>query len=536
MPLCQHCTLVTIAPLVDHDMLFHPNLANITSGAEQGCEFCSLCWHALQKDNRGSVGRGQLDNLLRGESAWEEGKPWTPSMWLRGWHFSHRGRSGAKIEISCGMSSYSALRGPDINPSPSVKADLEIYELPGQPSNYKLAGRRSTVHQNPELYIQLIQAWLHNCCTQHTACRPASGNEPEMPTRVIDVGEGKDKPTFVRLVSTKGMREKYMALSYCWGSDTAGILTLNPSTYTTFTQGVKMSELARTHRETIFLAHAIGIRYIWIDALCIIQGDIADWERESKMMARVYGNAVLTVIAGRSAGTKDGFIANDLAGHGPPPCQLPVNGPGPVSSSTLTVGLCRNETVGPVTGRGWCFQEGKLSRRAVVFGEQQLIFRCATEEVFENGTARATNPPRNLKPVGNNVRAEVPLTPQEEALKVWYKSLFEFTQCSLSNPHDIFAASTAVAQQTSAALQSRYLAGIWEVDIVRGLLWRPHYQHPVTRGKMASAVRPKATKLTKESGSVTRSPSWSWAAVEGILSRAVEKIPFPIRVVRTRIS
>jgi hypothetical protein len=350
-----------------------------------------------------------------------------------------------------------------------------------------------------------------------------------MPTRVIDVGETKEEPTSVRLVSTKGMREKYIALSYCWGSDTAGILTLSSSTYTTITQGVKMSELARTHREAVFLAHAIGIRYIWIDALCIIQGDVADWERESKIMARVYGNAVLTVIAGRSAGTKDGFIANELGGHHvPPPCQLPVHGP--ASSNTLTVDLCRNQKIGPVSGRGWCFQEKKLSRRAVVFGEQQLIFRCTTEKVLENGEVEATIPPP--KPLGNtHTTAGAPLTPQEQVLKEWYQTVFEFAQCSLSNPHDIFAASTALAQQTSAALQSRYLAGIWEGDIVRGLLWRPYYHFTAAPiGKIAT-IRPKATKLTRESGSVTRSPSWSWAAVEGPVAQVAWN---PVQVAKYR--
>lgn len=471
-----------------------------------------------------------MDSLLRGESAWDKGEDWTPSMWLRGWHFFDRGRQGAKIEISCGLSLGVMIDGerePNRNPSPYVGASLEVYELPGQPSKYKLIGRRSTVNQNPELYIRLIQEWLHNCCTRHTACEASSGDE--MPTRIIDVGDTKNEPTFVRLVSTKGKREKYIALSYCWGSDTAGILTLNPNTYTTITQGIKIFELAKTHREVVFLAHAIGIRYIWIDALCIIQGDIADWERESRTMARVYGNAVLTVIAGRSAGTKEGFITNELSGqHTPPSCQLPVDSP--ASSNTLTVDLRRNQNIGPVSGRGWCFQERKLSRRAVVFGEQQLIFHCTTERVLENGEVEIKTPPP--KPSRNtHMAASAALTQQEEILKKWYQMVLEFSQCSLSNPHDIFAASTALAQQTSAALKSRYLAGIWECDLPRGLLWRPYYHFTTAPiGKIAT-TRPKATKLTKETGSVTRSPSWSWAAVEGPVAQMTWS---PIQVAKYR--
>jgi len=126
MPPCQRCTHLTIAQLVDNDILFHPNLASVKFSAEQGCEFCSLCWHALQ-----TVNHRQLDSLLRGESAWEEGEPWTPSMWLRGWHFADHGRMGAKIEISCGLSLGVMIDGEresNWNPSPYVGASLEVYE------------------------------------------------------------------------------------------------------------------------------------------------------------------------------------------------------------------------------------------------------------------------------------------------------------------------------------------------------------------------------------------------------------------------
>jgi hypothetical protein len=126
MPLCQRCTILTIDEIVDNDVLFHANLGALKSSAEQGCEFCSLCWSTLQSTNR-----AQLDSLLRDESAWTEGKEWTPSMWLRGLHFFDRGRSGARIHVSCGKSFGVMLDGerePDWNPLPPVVAGLEVYE------------------------------------------------------------------------------------------------------------------------------------------------------------------------------------------------------------------------------------------------------------------------------------------------------------------------------------------------------------------------------------------------------------------------
>ncbi|KAK5655123.1 hypothetical protein OQA88_6022 [Cercophora sp. LCS_1] len=481
MPLCQRCLPLTIDELVDNDVLFHPNIASLKASGENGCAFCLLCWHALLK----VINKRQLNNLLAGESAWGEGERWTPTIWLRGWHFHNSGREGAKIDVSCGVSMAVCIDGewePNRNPMPYVGARLAVYELPGQQSKYQLVGRRSTADQNPELHIQLIQKWLDNCRTNHKACNARP--DDEMPTRVIDVGDTNNKPS-VRLVSTEGMREH--------------------DTYNDMTQGVSITEVAKTHRELILLARSLGIRYVWIDALCIIQGDTADWERESRTMARVYGNAVLTVIAGRSAGTKDGFITN--AFQNPASCQLPVSATD--SPNTLGVGLSRSQNLGPTSSRGWCLQERILSRRAIIFAEEQLVFRCVTQNIWEDGETKTI-----LTPPPKPSAAQGALAPHERALKEWYNTIFQFSQCALSNPHDIFAASTALAQQTSAVLNSRFLAGIWECDIVRGLLWRPCYHFTNVKFLDIPTVRPKGTKLTG-SGPVIRAPSWSWAAVEG---------------------
>ncbi|KAL6405857.1 heterokaryon incompatibility protein [Ilyonectria robusta] len=94
-----------------------------------------------------------------------------------------------------------------------------------------------------------------------------------------------------------------------------------------------------------------------------------------------------------------------------------------------------------------------------------------------------------------------------------------FVTCRLSNPYDIFAAITALAQPAARILKSRYLAGIWECDLVRGLLWRPCYTFQAgSKGKIP-VTRPKPTRLTSESGPVVRAPSWSWAAVEGPIAQ-----------------
>lgn len=349
--------------------------------------------------------------------------------------------------------------------------------------------------------------------------------------------------TPVRLVTTEGLRERYIALSYCWGADASGVLTLNASTHATLTQGIPETQLAKTHREIVSLARALGIQYVWVDALCIIQGDAEDWERESKAMAEVYGNATLTVIAGRSAATKDGFIANDSsrAQRRPNPCVLPVDGS--IDAGVVAVGARRSFSYGPVSGRGWCFQEKILSRRIVVFAEQQLGFHCMAQIVWENGSAKLNlwHPTFLQRPGSSTVNSSriakrpAHLNAQEEVLSDWYRILNQFSVCQLSNPHDVFAAIIAVAQRGSRLLNSRYLAGIWECDLVRGLLWRPAHHSPGLSTMRAPTTRPKLSRFTTETGPVVRAPSWSWAAVEGPVAIPLGSIAFtPGLVARQR--
>lgn len=67
-------------------------------------------------------------------------------------------------------------------------------------------------------------------------------------------------------------------------------------------------------QDTITLCRKLGIRYVWIDALCIIQGDLADWERESAKMYGIYYNAHLTIYPTVSGSCLEGFLNRPAPG------------------------------------------------------------------------------------------------------------------------------------------------------------------------------------------------------------------------------
>ena len=55
------------------------------------------------------------------------------------------------------------------------------------------------------------------------------------------------------------------------------------------------SDLLATQRDAICFAHILGIKYVWIDAICIIQDSTPDWSHEAALMHEYYGNAYFTL-------------------------------------------------------------------------------------------------------------------------------------------------------------------------------------------------------------------------------------------------
>lgn len=72
--------------------------------------------------------------------------------------------------------------------------------------------------------------------------------------------------------------------------------------------GIDWDDLPRTFQDAVITTRAIGIQYLWIDSLCIIQDDLGDWRQESSKMAEVYTNAWLTIAASYARDSTEGLF------------------------------------------------------------------------------------------------------------------------------------------------------------------------------------------------------------------------------------
>ena len=149
--------------------------------------------------------------------------------------------------------------------------------------------------------FSLAQSWIEGCRNEHVACTQRR-DDWFAPTRLIDIGTAtKDVPITPRLIlgldcEVDGTTLQYLALSHCWGTASGGRIpkTTNENLAERMV-GVRWDELSKTFQDSLVITRCLGLRYIWIDSLCIIQDSEEDFEVQCARMGQVYLNAACTI-------------------------------------------------------------------------------------------------------------------------------------------------------------------------------------------------------------------------------------------------
>jgi hypothetical protein len=148
----------------------------------------------------------------------------------------------------------------------------------------------------------MIKGWLRTCTESHESCSKHQGGETFLPTRLIDIGPGNDAaPLQRRLVISSSLDQKtpYFVLSYCWGTDRGK--TAHKTTRDNLPlhlENIETTNLSKTYIDAMEVIQKLGYRYIWIDALCIIQDERSDFEVECSQMNQIYSRAYCTIVVG----------------------------------------------------------------------------------------------------------------------------------------------------------------------------------------------------------------------------------------------
>lgn len=337
-----------------------------------------------------------------------------------------------------------------------------------------------------------------------------------LPTRVIDVGNDEVRPS---LHLSHGEIGIWIALSYCWGGETKFKLTQD--TMHAWQNGIVLEDFPGTLRDGITIARALNIRYIWIDALCIFQDSKADWEIEAPKMGQYYTNATLTVVAGTSGSVNDGIFHQRQRRKNS--WNLPWNNAivkGESSEATVVFRTYnRSEKLDDLptpencfwATRGWTMQEDLLSWRTLSYLENQIIWQCSTSKCYEIGGAARQGPRENFFRFKQimTYQPSVNAIGKANIYDAWYLALSVYSARTLTYLLDRLPAISGIAEKIAVATGDRYYAGIFEKDILYGLLWVP------SKGVVAKSNIELAPQSVCFTG-----PSWSWVSFNrGITNR-----------------
>jgi hypothetical protein len=340
-----------------------------------------------------------------------------------------------------------------------------------------------------EQMVEQSKRLLKECTTQHAGTCPSELDElPILPSRVLDVNSDETSKGVGLHISAPNERAQYIALSYCWGDP--------PHLYVTTKAALENSsiidwvQLPATIKDAITVTRSLGIQYLWIDALCIIQDDEADKTEQIKSMGQIYKNATVTIAAASSNGVHTGFLDDRKV-----PCiQFPVLSQ--TSPSVIGKLWIHENTVEatdePLDKRAWTLQEALLSPRILYYGSKDLMWKCQRlpfQPVIESHNLYSKS---NLW--GNFHLHRLPSTiwwkssvdPSQNSTSImecWGWILSAYSERKLSLAEDRFRALGGVVEELQRVSGDTYIAGVWKNHIAESLAWfrsENIFEDPVT--------------------------------------------------------
>ncbi|RYP20526.1 hypothetical protein DL767_009429 [Monosporascus sp. MG133] len=371
--------------------------------------------------------------------------------------------------------------------------------------------------------LDCAKMWLESCRELHHPCRLEE--TPHLPTLVLDVSQPNP-----RLLRSRGLAAPYAALSHRWGSSQP-LCTLK-SNIANHARGVAIETVPRTFQDAIRVTRHLGIRYLWIDSLCIVQDDGDDWAREAARMADYYTGAEVVIAASSSTGCTEGFLGPRPAPSVRGTLQIPRN----KGSRELLQLHFRDSLVGDMPGmvnqlgyredmlstRSWCYQERLLARRYLSFDRDQLSWECNAACHCESSDISPDLEIVDAKDdagSGGDGDHEYNLSlrllrssSKAELYEFWMlRVMRHYGKRNLTRYTDRPVAVQGVADVLGEHLGDECVYGVWKGDAPWGLTWRT-YTGPCVPLDVA--------------------PTWSWASVYGpVIYRFRDEVAWSVELV-----
>lgn len=351
---------------------------------------------------------------------------------------------------------------------------------------------------------------LHSCLAHHgkPCARPTLRNPSAKRHNVCRLPLVPGVPAHLRLIDVQrsclveaSPGSEYVALSYVWGPGSCNSLLLLETTREALYKpgGVATFEIPRTILDAIEVTRSIGQKYLWVDAICIQQDNVQDKAIQIANMDNIYSNALVTIVAAAGTNARAG-----LPGINPdfPRIQpLVAKALGfrfLVAAQTMIDVLKRGTS--PWATRAWTYQEYRLSRRMLIFTEQQVIWKCQKDEMDEDYVGELSRNVQSLALAPQNEGHQLNVLPTTGKLH-YAQIASEYSSRHLSFDNDALNAVSGVLSYYGMGTRQSFLCGLPVSTLFEvGLMWFARSGNLRRRGPCLSG---------------DLFPSWSWVGWEG---------------------
>ncbi|KAG4443876.1 hypothetical protein IFR05_000642 [Cadophora sp. M221] len=521
--LCDYCSELSIGnlkragstdrrlnPITDATGGHHHSIQDLEASAET-CNLCRLLVRAL---------RPYIGKLRMASSPPPTAPHWGNTrfqMWAQNMDMDDDEREGKLTHL--------IFQWHDWDDGP----ELLLSASRGSPASAHIEQHFLDPFADSEANIAKIERILHSCKARHTQCQLNHQVSPNtsarlfqnvttlkalpsavLPTRVVVAQYEDHGKTGPFLLETVGRTGVYAALSYRWSPDSQIITTRQTleSNKTKLDFGSHTG--TRIFSDAVSLCRKLGIPYLWIDALCIIQHDptdplsnLDDWEKEAKSMGRVYGDCVLTIAAtGASDDSSIGLFGDRSAISQsielPFRLELRDKPNGTFLVSLPPEGFNEEVNDSELYSRGWVMQERLLSHRYLHFGKTQWFWQCRQSTISEMPGFEDQE-----KTIGTNFesgKSDNYLDKPTKVVRRWMKIVEAYSKLKFTVNPDRFVAIQGIVSETAKATGDNYLYGMWSKLLYVQLQWFIH---------------PRDSEIESGSEDVSPAsehhrPSWSW--------------------------
>ena len=476
---------------------------------------------------------------------------WTPSDWITGQeHLDTDRREGIRKECYIFSYLYAENRGSNAAALDSLfnaRASQRAYRIgigvrappDGRAVPYldhagdiQLSATSAAQYGMSELYhgrvinserasIGMARDWLSECESSHK-------QKCSLPAMGIEGSASPASPRDLLVIDVLRMSlcqmpqgSRYIALSYCWPKVNTFVTTKSSKEELFIPGALRDNEekLIQSIQDAIQCVSELGERYLWVDALCIIQDHEEHKSSQIQQMDRVYGCSLLTLIhappdASDPVEAIKGFVGYRKGSRVRKQNTYRVQGMElliPLADVNSVIWGSRWST------RAWTYQEERLSRRKLYFTETQMYFQCSCAVFCEDSVGEGMDPstfiyPRtnlwNLSglysPLWDNQKgtatwlSRASIDDPVEAVRAYSRSLNQFSGRQMSNPRDIIASFEGIMSVFRESLKTDFWFGLPEKYLDETLLWLE--AGPSLRRNISIAPSSKMTF-----------PSWSWA-------------------------